>query len=82
MLLANQRTWMMREDNDIVAGLREMARRAGMRVRRLRGLPQEAGRRHRRSPRPARLTPSKYCMTGTPTLLLNGTASWKARNSL
>ncbi len=30
MLLAQQQVWMMREDQDIIAGLKDMARRAGM----------------------------------------------------
>lgn len=71
MLLENQPAWMLREDNDVVAGLREMARRAGMSsedfetclkkedvAKQLAQASQGAAR--------------DYCITGTPTLLLNG----------
>lgn len=71
MLLENQPAWMMREDSDVVAGLREMARRAGMSsadfetclkkedvAKQLAEASQGAAR--------------DYCITGTPTLLLNG----------
>jgi len=71
MLLANQRTWMLREDNDVVAGLREMARRAGMSNEDFETcLKQQdvATKLAKASQNDVR----KYCMTGTPTLLLNG----------
>lgn len=71
MLLANQTTWMMREDNDVVAGLREMARRAGMSSEDFETcLKQQdvATKLAKASQNDVR----KYCMTGTPTLLLNG----------
>ncbi len=71
MLLENQRSWMMREDNDIVAGLREMARRAGMSSEDFESClkkQDEATKLAKASQDDAR----KYCMTGTPTLLLNG----------
>ena len=71
MLLENQQSWMMREDNNIVEGLREMARRAGMSsgdfetclknqdlATKLAQASQQASK--------------DYCITGTPTLLLNG----------
>ena len=71
MLLANQATWMMREDNDIVAGLREMARRAGMSGEDFETCLKKqdvATKLAKASQNDVR----KYCMTGTPTLLLNG----------
>jgi protein-disulfide isomerase len=71
MLLMEQQTWMMREDNDIVAGLREMARRAGMpssdfdACLKKQDLATQLAK--------ASNTDAKtYCITGTPTLLLNG----------
>lgn len=71
MLLANQATWMMREDNDVVAGLREMARRAGMSGEDFDTCLKKqdvATKLAKASQNDVR----KYCMTGTPTLLLNG----------
>lgn len=71
MLLANQPTWMLREDNDVVAGLREMARRAGMSGEdfetclKKQDLAMKLAKASQNDVR-------KYCMTGTPTLLLNG----------
>lgn len=71
MLLLEQQTWMMREDNDIVAGLREMARRAGMpssdfdECLKKQDLATQLAK--------ASNTDAKtYCILGTPTLLLNG----------
>jgi len=71
MLLMEQQTWMMREDNDIVAGLREMARRAGMSSAdfdtclKKQDLAMELAKA-------SNTAAHTYCITGTPTLLLNG----------
>jgi len=71
MLLLEQQTWMMREDNDIVAGLREMARRAGMSSAdfdtclKKQDLAMELAKA-------SNTAAHTYCITGTPTLLLNG----------
>ncbi|MEQ1756400.1 MAG: thioredoxin domain-containing protein [Micropepsaceae bacterium] len=71
MLLEQQQTWMMREDNDIVAGLREMARRAGMSSAdfdsclKKQDLATELAKASNKAAK-------TYCITGTPTLLLNG----------
>ena len=72
MLLMEQQTWMMREDNDIVAGLREMARRAGMPSADFDAClkKQDLAMQLAKQSNSAAKT---YCITGTPTLLLNGT---------
>ena len=71
MLLENQQTWMMREDNDIIEGLREMARRAGMSSTEFDACMKKqdlAKELYKMSSQGAK----DYCITGTPTLLLNG----------
>lgn len=71
MLLEQQQTWMMREDNDIVSGLREMARRAGMSSAdfdaclKKQDLATELAKQSNKAAK-------TYCITGTPTLLLQG----------
>lgn len=71
MLLEQQQTWMMREDNDIVAGLREMTRRAGMSNEDFEAClkKQDLAMELATASNKAAKT---YCITGTPTLLLNG----------
>jgi protein-disulfide isomerase len=71
MLLLEQQTWMMREDNDIVAGLREMARRAGMSSADFDTClkKQDLATQLAKESNTAAKT---YCITGTPTLLLQG----------
>ena len=71
MLLENQQSWMMREDNNIVEGLREMARRAGMSS----GDFDTCLKNQELAKKLAEKSQSDakdYCITGTPTLLLNG----------
>jgi protein-disulfide isomerase len=71
MLLANQQSWMMREDQNIVEGLREMARRAGMSSGDFETCLKNqdlAKKLAEKSQQDAK----DYCITGTPTLLLNG----------
>lgn len=71
MLLENQQTWMMREDNNIIEGLREMARRAGMASAEFDTCMKKqdlAKELFQKSSQGAK----DYCITGTPTLLLNG----------
>ena len=71
LLFENQETWMNREDQDALAGLREMTRRAGMTnaefdacmkkeddAKRLVAIREKAVKDH--------------CLEGTPTFLLNG----------
>ena len=71
MLLMEQQTWAFREDNDVVAGLREMARRAGMSSAdfdtclKKQDLAMELAKASNKDAH-------TYCITGTPTLLLNG----------
>lgn len=71
MLLANQQSWMMREDQNIGEGLREMARRAGMSS----GDFDTCLKNQELAKKLAEKSQSDakdYCITGTPTLLLNG----------
>ena len=71
MLLEQQQTWMMREDQDVVAGLKEMARRAGMSSEdfdtclKKQDLATQLAKASNKAAK-------DYCITGTPTLLLNG----------
>lgn len=71
MLLENQPAWMMREDNDVVAGLREMARRAGMSSEDFETCLQKQDEATKLA-KASQAAANDYCMTGTPTLLLNG----------
>jgi len=71
MLLMEQQTWAFREDGDVVSGLREMARRAGMSSAdfdtclKKQDLAMELAKASNKDAH-------TYCITGTPTLLLNG----------
>lgn len=71
MLLENQPAWLMREDNDVVAGLREMARRAGMSSEDFETCLQKQDEATKLA-KASQSAAQDYCMTGTPTLLLNG----------
>jgi protein-disulfide isomerase len=71
MLLENQQSWMMREDQNVVEGLREMARRAGMSSGDFETCLNNqdlAKKLAEKSQKDAKT----YCITHTPTLLLNG----------
>ena len=71
MLLEHQQVWMMREDRDIIAGLKEMARRAGMSSDDFDTCLKKqelATQLAKASAQDAK----DYCISGTPTLLLNG----------
>lgn len=71
LLFANQDTWMHREDQDAVAGLKEMTRRAGM-------TNEEFDACMKNEDQAKRLVEARnkaekdYCLEGTPTFLLNG----------
>lgn len=71
MLLENQPAWLLREDNDVVAGLREMARRAGMSSEDFETCLQKQDEATKLA-KASQSAAQDYCMTGTPTLLLNG----------
>lgn len=71
MLLEQQSVWMMRDDQDVIAGLKEMARRAGMSS----GDFDECLKKQDLATSLAKASnkaAKDYCITGTPTLLLNG----------
>ncbi len=71
MLLEQQSVWMMRDDQDVIAGLKEMARRAGMSSGDFDACLKKqdlATALAKASSKAAK----DYCITGTPTLLLNG----------
>jgi len=71
MLLQQQAVWMMREDGDVVAGLRDIARRAGMSSAdfdaclKKQDLAKELVKQSTQAAK-------DYCISGTPTLILNG----------
>ena len=71
MLLEHQQVWMMREDRDVMVGLKEMARRAGMSSDDFNTCLKKqelATQLAKASAQDAK----DYCISGTPTLLLNG----------
>lgn len=71
MLLEHQQVWMMREDQNVIAGLKEMARRAGMSSDDFDTCLKKqelATQLYKASTQGAK----DYCISGTPTLLLNG----------
>ena len=71
LLFKNQETWMNREDQDAVAGLREMTRRAGMTDAEFEACLKREDEAKRLVA--IRDTAAKdYCLEGTPTFLLNG----------
>jgi protein-disulfide isomerase len=71
LLLENQDVWMHRADQDVVAGLREMTRRAGM-------TNEDFDACMKNEDQAKRLVETRdkavkdYCVEGTPTFLLNG----------
>lgn len=71
MLLANQQSWMMREDQNVVEGLREMARRAGMSSSDFDTCLKNQDLAKKLADK-SQADAKDYCITGTPTLLLNG----------
>jgi protein-disulfide isomerase len=71
MLLENQQSWMMREDQNIVEGLREMARRAGMSSGDFETCLKNQDLAKKLAEK-SQADAKDYCITGTPTLLLNG----------
>jgi protein-disulfide isomerase len=71
LLFANQDTWMNREDQDAVAGLKEMTRRAGMTNEDFDScLKKEDDAKRLIEIRDK--AKNDYCLEGTPTFLLNG----------
>lgn len=71
MLLANQQSWMMREDQNVVEGLREMARRAGMSSADFETCLKNQDLAKKLAEK-SQADAKDFCITGTPTLLLNG----------
>lgn len=71
MLFENQATWMMREDQDIIAGLRDMTRRAGMSNQDFEACMKKEAEAKRLSDIRDKAM-KDYCLEATPTLILNG----------
>jgi len=71
MLFANQNTWMLREDQNIVEGLREMSRRAGMSNEDFEACMKKEDEAKRLSDLRDK-SMKDYCIDATPTLLMNG----------
>jgi len=71
MLFENQMTWMAREDQDIIAGLREMSRRAGMSNEEFEACMKKEEEAKRLSDLRDKAM-KDYCLDSTPTLIMNG----------
>lgn len=71
MLFENQMAWMAREDQDIVAGLREMSRRAGMSNEEFEACMKKEDEAKRLSDQRDKAM-KDYCIDATPTLIMNG----------
>jgi protein-disulfide isomerase len=72
MLFENQAVWMNREDQDVLAGLKEMTRRAGMSEADFLACMKNDGEAQRLVAQTEKAS-KDYCVDGTPTFLLNGT---------
>ena len=71
LLFENQETWVNREDQDVVAGLREMTRRAGMTNENFDACMKNEDEAARLIAIKDKAT-TDYCIDATPTFLLNG----------